>query len=232
MFINEGARKALGVPDTIYSYRFIRAIRDTQIEGMAFTLLESRDRDLDKDSVFIHVSRAAVHVDDSLLIQISLDKSQSGFMGELFGRVAANPVDSLLQRIGIDTLKVFDVVTPLRFPLRQGEIQTYRTSGIGSNGEMMMRYLGLENVTIPAGSAVGWKFEMILPDYFPKNTRFYQWIGPHGLLKYHADYGINTVMDERGTVLRLDSVVTSEVVEYMGTKDISEDTLFPWSWHR
>jgi hypothetical protein len=232
MFINEGLRKATGVPDTIDSYRFIRATGDTQIEDMPFILLEIRDRDRDKDSVFITQSRCAVHVGDSVLIQISLSKPKSGFMGELFGRVAGNSIDSLLQRIGQDTQNVFDVVTPLRFPLRPGQLQTYRTSGIGMNEMRSLRYLGEEHVTTPAGSVLGWKFEMIMPDYFPKDVRYFQWIGPHGLLKYHVYGGVSTITKENSASGRLDSIVNSEIVEYMGTEDISEDTLHPWSWYR
>jgi hypothetical protein len=231
LFLQEGVRKATGEPDTLYAYKFVKVIGDTQINGMNFFLLESRVRDIEKDSIRINILHSAIHVDDSSVIEVKLSKNwmQAGIGSALFGRIAATPTDSTMVRIAKDSIGVFDVVSPLRFSLRVGDVYTYRCEGIAGNMALQRRYLGMETVETVDGNRNAWKFATVPLDYFPKGMSAIYWFEEQGLLKFRVDQPAGWVHNFYGDSLWLH---VAEQVEYMGTKDISEDTLYPWSWHR
>jgi len=231
MLLREGLRKVTGEPDTLYSYKFVKVTGDTQINGLKFLLLESRVRDLEEDSIRINVLHSAIHVDDSSVIEVELSKNwmQAGIGSALFGRIASTPTDSFMVSLAKDTIGVFDVVSPLRFALRVGDVYTYRCEGIAGKMAWQRRYLGMEAIETIDGNRNAWKFATLFPDYYPKGLSALFWFGEQGLLKFRVDEPAGWVHNFYGDSLWLH---VGEQVEYMGTKDVSEDTLYPWSWHR
>jgi len=227
LFINQGLRLATGAPDTIYGYKFVQAIKDTVIQQLPFLVLEATVRDIDKDVIKLTKTRTAMHVESDALIEISLDTVVTSFAGgAVFGRVAAsNPTDSLIAKLTADSLHIFDVITPIRFPLTVGDTQTYRNTTTSRAGALSHIYEGQQTLTIQGRQVSAWKFKGILPSSFSKSVTLTDWIGIGGLLRREIQYGTSSMIDSSGNSR---TIVTSELIEYLGPQDIDASSIKPW----
>lgn len=222
LFINEGMRVAMGLPDTLTSYVFAQATSDTTIDGLSFVKIrylwrERTQEGFDRDTAFSYV-----HVDDSSIQSIQISSAWMPFADAL-GRTSGLAIDSQQARLAV--LGFYDVTTSMRFPLSKGDTFTFRGPGVEMGEPRMQRYDGQELVRVPGANSMAYRIEHIMPAYLPKNVHLTTWIGATGLVKRVTDFGLNEFTDDEGNVIPGKTVHGWEIIEFLGRADILEDTL-------
>jgi len=217
-WIMPGLRAITSEPDTVVIYRYFLAEKDTSIDGLDWRVVASRDRLVGRDSVWKSQGRSAYHWSDSGLTEIELNQPMS--IG-LFGRVAANSN-------GLDTAGIWDVVTPLAFPLQKDSVYAWRTWTARGASVVHRKYLGTETIATPQGKVSAWKFTWLTEEYVPatETYKLTDWVDRSGLVRREADYGLASVTNVDG--LEIGQVRSLTNTWRVGPTDILEDTLVPW----
>jgi len=217
--IMPGLRALTGEPDSVVSYQYFLAEKDTVMDELVWRVVSTRRRFVGKDSIWKSQGRSAFHWSASGLTEKVL--RSTGFQAGVFGRVAASGVE-------LDTAGVVDLVTPLAFPLRKDSVYAWRTWTARGASVVRRKYLGTETVTTPQGPASAWKFSWLTEEYLPATVTFKitDWVDESGLLRKESDYGYGSVTDVDGQEIgRVRQLMSTWRV---GPTDILEDTLVPW----
>jgi len=225
---NKGLRAATGAPDTITTYHFMKAVKDTIINENKFTIIECKSRWIDQDSIIISYGRSAIHSDSSSVFEIDFSIKGPSSTETAFARaatVASANADSLMHYFINDSLNIDDAITPIRFPLKKDSLMPLRNISMKGAEIRMCKYMGQEEVETPLGKKMAWKFTHILPDYYPKGYAITSWVGIDGVLRRQQSPIETFVNDSTGKTV---SIQTSIIREYLGKQDIQEDTLIPW----
>lgn len=217
--IMTGLRALTGEPDTVVSYQYFRAEKDTVMDSLVWRVVSTRHRFVGKDSVWKSQGRSAFHWSLSGLTEKVL--RSTGFQAGAFGRIAASGAE-------LDTTGVTDLVTPLAFPLQKDSIYTWRTWTARGSSVVRRKYLGTEAIATSQGKVSAWKFSWLTEEYLPATVAFKitDWVDKSGLLRKESDYGYGSVTDVDGQ--EIGKVRQLMNIWRVGSQDISEDTLVPW----
>jgi hypothetical protein len=222
--INQGTRQVIGVPDTLVSYKYVRVIKDTTIHQLPFLIFEAKVRDIEQKAIRVTQNRSALHIMPDAFIEICLDTITNSFASTMMlGRTVET--DSIVTKLVSDSLQIFDVMTPIRFPLSKGDTQSFRKTRTSRAYPISQIYEGQEIIKNQGQSVSAWKFTRIFPAFFSKSITMHQWIGIKGLLRTEINWGTSELID---SLDQSHSIISSELIEYIGTQDVDESALKPW----
>jgi hypothetical protein len=239
-FITSGLPDTIGIPDTLVGYSFFHATKDTSIDSTIYLIIEGRDYDVEKDSVYIIKKRYGIHSSDSEITQIEFETGMEN-LGFTSGVMKHSPGLGVvfLNKFGTFILKrhaanqfnsaaFYDYVVPIKYPLVYDSIYVYRDTGsINGNSEVSRQFLGIENISVGTGNFDCYKFKWLTNNYWPGDSViFCDWIGDIGLVKRLYYDPTCLVADDAGVII--DTCILTENYEIIGNRDINSDTLIPW----
>jgi hypothetical protein len=237
-FINIGLSQFMDYPDTILGYAFYEVVDTQTIDDSIYFIIDGIDFDIGKTSVDTILQKWAVFISDSILKVLEYETGGFGFSQGPFKQRAlsisfpARLRQSLYKKAHVNYLPGFrDEVYPLHFPLVKNQKWVYRYGKESQDTENMYRkYMGQENISVPAGYLKAYKIDWLLSEYWAdqlenaSDLAGFDWYDSKGLIKRFFQYGKSTVTDSLGTVI---GTITQsyDILEFLGEFRIDPDTL-------
>lgn len=242
-FINIPESGIITFPDSIISYSFFSATKDTTIDNKSYLIIDGKDYEVTKDSIKLYRKRCAIHLGDTILMY-EFNTGDIGFMSGVMKQKSTdlklnqNNISTLtlkrhfllklLSKSFYDTTVYSDFVYPMIFPICNDSIYLYRGTG-DAHGNLTYRriFLGIESISTATGTFQSYKWQWLSKEALNIDSIYFcDWIGKNGLLKRYADCGRSTIADSLGSTTAI--VKSWDIMELVGHKDIDSDTLKPW----
>lgn len=242
--INTPVSGVVEVPDTVVSYSYFSATKDTSIDGKTYIIIDGRNYEIEKDTVLVLRKRSAIHLGDTVLMYEFNTGSINDWSSDLLKRQMTSAhwtpshagsflfsemqIHKMSVAASYDTSVFYDFVYPVVFPLTQDSAYVYRDAG-DPRGSLyyQKRFLGTENVETPLGQFPTYKFEYLVNESMGVDSmQILDWVGVNGVVKRYMNLGYTIFGDSLGnTTGRMKSEF---YLDWIGKNDIDPDTLKPW----